>query len=232
MRATRAIFIKQALDLFKNRAVLIQFIIFPIIAMIFTELVAKADPTINDEMFVNIFAAIFAGMTLVSSLAVGIAEDKETKSLRFLMMAGVKPAEYFIGISGVYLLAALLVSVVFAVIGGFAGIAFGRFILVMFFSSLASLLLGTIVGLLVKNQQAATAIGMPLAMIFGFVPMITMFNEDIKKVFSIFYTQQLSNVINDLSLSIGKPILIIITNIVVLLLLFIIIYRKQGIKTN
>jgi ABC-2 type transport system permease protein len=231
MRSIKAVFIKHVLDIFKNRVVLIQFAVFPIIAFIMTELVAKADETIPDSMFVTMFAAIFAGMILLTTTAGVIAEDKEHKSLRFLIIAGVKPYEYLLGMGGVLLSASLLVSCVFALMGGFVGREFLLFLLVMIFGSAASMLLGASIGILSKNQQAAIAISMPIAMVLGFCPIFTMFNETAKKIFSIFYTQQMSAVVSDFSTDIIIPIIIILSNIAVLTVLFTLVYKKKGLKS-
>ena len=57
MRSARAMFKKQLLDTMKNRLILIQFIIMPVMAFLLTELVAKASDDIPDRMFVTMFAA-------------------------------------------------------------------------------------------------------------------------------------------------------------------------------
>ena len=230
MNSIKAIFIKQALDMFKNKVVLIQFFLFPILALIFTELVAKSNGMMPYSMFVTIFAAIFLGYTVLTISAGIIAEDMERKSLRFLIMAGVKPGEYFLGTCGIILLVTLLVSVVFGLIGNFAGTVFVKFICVMMFGSVASMLLGSTVGMLCKNQQSAHAASMSVASIVGFGPMITMFNETIKKVFGIFYTQQLNVIANDYSASFTRSLTVIGINIAVLLILFVVAYRKKGLK--
>ncbi|MCL2632007.1 MAG: ABC transporter permease [Coriobacteriia bacterium] len=230
MRSAKAIFIRQATDLFKNRLVMVQYIIFPVVAFIFTEMVAKADESIPDYMFVSMFAAIFAGMTLVATTAGVIAEDRENKSLRFLIMAGVKPHEYLLGIGGVILAASFLVSLAFALMGGFSAANFARFLTIMMLSSTASILLGASIGMLVRNQQAATAIGMPVAMILGFGPMLAMFNTTVEKIFSFFYTQQLNVVANDFTVDLTKPITIVLVNIAFLLVLFTVAYRKKGLS--
>jgi ABC-2 type transport system permease protein len=231
MRSIKAVFIKHVLDIFKNRMVLIQFAVFPILAFAMTELVAKADDTIPDTMFVMMFAAIFAGMIMLTTTAGIIAEDKEHKSLRFLIMAGVKPHDYLLGMGGVLLCASLIVSCVFALMGGFDGREIFLFISVMMLGSTASILLGASIGILSKNQQAATAISMPVAMILGFCPIFTMFNDTAKRIFSIFYTQQMSVVVNDFSADIVNSILIILSNIAVFAVLFTLVYKNKGLKS-
>ena len=230
MRSAKTIFVKQTKDVFRNPMVLVQFIIFPAVALIMTELVAKSNEDIPDNMFITMMAAIFAGMVLVMSTAGVIAEDKERKSLRFLVMAGVKPHEYLLGIGGFFLLAGSVVSVVFGLIGNFTGTEFMKFLAVMITGTAASVILGAAIGILSKNQQAATGLGMPVAMILGFTPMIASFNETVEKVAGILYTQQMNVIVNDFSVSLFEPLLVIAANIVVLTVVFVFAYKKKGLK--
>ena len=230
MRSIKAIFSKQLRDIFKNRMVLIQFVIFPLMAFVFTEMVAKPDNNIPDGMFVTMFAGIFAGMTILSTTANIIAEDRERRSLRFLVMAGVKPYQYMLGIGGVMMAGNLLVSLVFALIGGFGGMDFIKFVAALMLGSIASTLLGATVGIVSKNQQAATATAMPLGMILGFTPMLAMFNETVKKVFGVFYTLQVDTLVNDFSAGFIKPALIILANVAVFAVLFAFAYTKKGLR--
>jgi len=230
MRSVKAIFIKQAKDMLKNTMVLVQFIIFPAVALVMTELVAKSNETIPPNMFVTMMAAIFAGMALVTTTASVIAEDIERKSLRFLVMAGVKPHEYLTGIGGFILLAGSIVSVVFGLIGDFTGLEFAKFLTVMITSTAASVMLGATIGLLSKNQQAATALGMPIAMVLGFTPMIANFNVTVEKIANVLYTQQLNVIVNDFSANFAKAMLVIGANMIILLVLFVIAYKKKGLK--
>jgi len=231
MRSAKAIFIKQAKDMFKNPMVLVQFIIFPAVALIMTELISKSNEDIPNNMFVTMMAAIFAGMALVTSAAGVIAEDIERKSLRFLVMAGVKPHEYLLGTGGFILLTGMIVSIVFGLIGTFTGTEFAKFMTVMTTSVAASILLGAAIGMLSKNQQAATAISMPIAVILGFTPMIANFNKTVEKAASFLYTQQLNVIVNDFSANFTKAIIVIGANIAFLTILFVLAYKKKGLKS-
>jgi ABC-2 type transport system permease protein len=230
MNRMRALFVKQALDMIRNKVVLIQFIVFPIVAVVFTQWVAKVSDTITDSMFVTLFAALFVGYTLVTTTAGIIAEDRERKSLRLLVMAGVKPFEYFLGICGVILIVSLLASFVFGIMGGFTGMVFVKFASVMMLGSIASMLLGATVGILSDNQQAAHAVSMTIAMIIGFGPMITMFNTTAAKILSVLYTQQFNIIANDSTASFTKTLSVIGANITVLAVLFMFAYRIKGFK--
>lgn len=216
--------------MFKNPAVLVQFIIFPAVALVMTELVSKSNEYIPTNMFVTMMAAIFAGMALITSTASIIAEDMERKSLRFLVMAGVKPQEYLLGVGGFILLAGSVVSVIFGLIGYFTWVELAMFLLVMITGVAASVILGAIIGILSKNQQAATAISMPVAIVLGFSPMIANYNKTVEKIAGVFYTQQLNVIVNDFSANFPKAMLVIVLNMTVLLFFFVIAYKKRGLK--
>jgi len=230
MKSTKAIFTKQALDMFKNPMVMVMFIIFPVVALVMTQLVAKSNDDIPTNMFVTMMGAIFAGMGLITTAAGYIAEDIETRSLRFLIIAGVKPHQYLLGTGGFLLLAGTVTSIFFALIGDFTVIETFKFLAVMIASTAASIILGTAIGMFSKNQQAATSLGMPAAMIIGFVPMIAAFSEPVEKVASILYTQQLNVIVNDFSTNLWKPFIVITSNIVVFTVLFLLAYKKKGLK--
>ena len=230
MRSIQAIFIKQLQDILKNGMVLIQFIVFPLVALVFTILVAKPSSDIPDNMFVTVFAGIYAGMTVLTTIAGMIAEDREHKSLRFLIMAGVKPHEYLLGIGGVMMLLSLLVTVVFGLMGGFSGWDFAQFTGALLLGSVASVLLGATIGIISKNQQAATATAMPIGMILGFTPMLAMFNETVKDVTSIFYTMQVDALVNDFAAGFAKSALVILANVAVFAVLFMLAYRLKGLR--
>ena len=230
MKSIKAIFIKQAKDMIKNPAVLIMFVLFPAVAFIMTELVAKSNDDIPKNMFVTMMAAIFAGMGLIVSASGIIAEDIERKSLRFLIIAGVKPHQYLIGTGGFLLLAGTVSSVLFTLIGDFTGTEAIKFLVVMITGSAASILLGAAIGIFSKNQQAATSLGMPVAMILGFTPMIASFNETVEKVAGILYTQQINVIVNDFTIGLYKPLLVIILNAALFAVLFAVAYRTKGLK--
>ncbi|MCL2518838.1 MAG: ABC transporter permease [Oscillospiraceae bacterium] len=230
MRIIKAIFTKQAKDVMKSPMALVMFFTFPAVALLMTIFVAGSNDDIPQNMFVTMMAAIFAGMGLITSVSDAIAEDIERKCLRFLVIAGVKPHQYLIGTGCFYLLAGTVTSVVFALIGDFTFIETMKFLAIMVSGVAASILLGATIGIYSKNRQSATALAMPASVLVGFTPMLAAFNETIEKFAGILYTQQINVIVNDFSVSIWKPLLVILANIVVLLVLFIVAYTKKGLK--
>ena len=231
MRIIRAIFVKQAKDMFKNPSVLIMFIVFPAVAFIMTVLVViPENEYVSDNMFVTMMASIFAGMGLITAVAGAIAEDIELRNLRFLVIAGVKPHQYLLGVGGFFLFAGTVTSAIFSLIGGFTGMHCLKFMSIMVAGVAASILLGATIGMWSKNAQAAGGLAMPVAAIIGFTPMIAGFNETVKKAAAILYTQQINVIVNDLSGSLARPMLVIAANIAVFAVLFVIAYKKRGLK--
>jgi len=247
MNSTKAVFKKQLKDLRSNAEVLVQFIIFPVVAFAMTQLIVRGDSEVvdlaaaglNDNMFITMMAAMFVGMALIPFVAGIVAEDREKKSLRFMVMAGVKPPAYLLGVGGVILFASLFPSLAFVIIGRFMGAEFWIFIALLMSGAVASTILGLTIGMLSKNQQAATGLAMPLALILGFGPMVAQFNEPIGRFLGFLYTQQL-NVVMDSFYSVSgyQPEArmlwgsfgVIWGNIAAMVVLFSIVFAKKGLK--
>lgn len=106
------------------------------------------------------------------------------------------------------------------------------FMLIMFIGHTISMLSGAAIGVFSKNQMMATSLTVPIMMIFSFLPMLSMFNDSIKKIAKFFYSEQLYLLINDLNAIEIKAETIVILGINVCLILscFIIAYQKVFIK--
>jgi len=228
MRSIHAVFAKQTTDIRRNRMVFLQFVIFPLIAFAFTGLVAKPNPDIPDAMFITMFAALFAGMSVPVSMASLVAEDRERGSLRLLVMAGVKPASYLVGTGGAIVAVSLVVAVAFTLLAGFGPPLAGTFLLVIMLGVVCSVLLGAAVGLLAGNQQAAAAIALSVSVLVGFGPMLAQFSPAAGKVTAFLYTMQVSLLANHPTASLGRPLLIIAANAAVLAALAICAYRARS----
>ena len=244
MKSFKAIFKKQVKDTLKNMGTLINFIIFPLVAFAMSMIVVtdfEGVPTDIAEMLaanmpnmVTMMAAIFAGMGLIPAVTGIIAEDIEKKSLQFLHMAGVKPAGYLLGVGGVTFLFSIFTAVAFGVISDFGGRDFWIFVASILSGVAASIVLGATIGILSQNQQGATALAMPIALILGFGPMMAQFNDSVARVLHIFYSQQINIVVDYLTIGTETPLwqsfVIMWANIVVLGVLFIVVFRKKGMK--
>lgn len=228
MKNIKAVFIKQMLDTVKNKTVFIQFLMFPIMALIMENTVKIEE--MPEHFFAKLFSVMFIGMAPLSSMSAIISEEKEKNTLRALMMSGVKPWQYLVS-AGAYIFVACMVGIsVFAALCEYKGRELAIFILCTAFGIILSELAGAAIGIFSKNQMAATSLTLPIMMIFSFSPMLSMFNETVKKISGITYLQQISNILNGMSEISAKSIIVIAANFAVGLVLFAAAYKKKGLE--
>lgn len=230
MKNITAVFLKQIKETFRNKTILIQFLMFPVMVIIMENAIKLEN--MPEHFFVKLFAVMFVGMAPLTCMSAIISEEKEKNTLRALMMSNVKPFEYLIGVGAYVFIMCIIGAVVFAVCGGYEGKDLLAFMTVMGAGILLSSLTGAVIGVFSKNQMSATSITIPVMMIFSFLPMLSMFNESIEKVARITYSQQMSILINGIGNSAIKPesIIIIAVNFVVASIFFTLAFRKKGLE--
>lgn len=230
MKNIQAVFMKQLLDTVKNKTVFIQFLMFPIIAIIMENAVKIED--MPEHFFAKLFAVMFVGMAPLSCMSAIISEEKEKNTLRALMMSSVKPWQYLVSVGAYIFIMCMVGTAVFAVLGEYKGAELAVFILSVAFGIILSELIGAVIGIFSRNQMAATSLTLPIMMIFSFSPMLSMFNETIKKIAGITYLQQISNILNGMGTSeiSVKSIIVISANFLIGLVLFASVYKKKGLE--
>ena len=230
MKNITAVFLKQIKETFRNKTILIQFLMFPVMVIIMENAIKLEN--MPEHFFVKLFAVMFVGMAPLTCMSAIISEEKEKNTLRALMMSNVKPFEYLLGVGAYVFIMCIIGAVVFAVCGGYEGKDLLVFMVIMGAGILLSSLTGAVIGVFSKNQMSATSITIPVMMIFSFLPMLSMFNENIEKVARITYSQQMSILINGIGNSAIKPesIIIIAVNFAVASILFTLAFRKKGLE--
>ena len=230
MKNIKAVFMKQMLDTVKNKTVFIQFLMFPVMVLIMENAVKTED--MPEHFFVKLFAVMFVGMAPLTCMSTIIAEEKEKNTLRVFMMSNVKPWQYIISVGTYIFIMCMVGTTVFAVLGEYNGTKFVRFILSMLSGIILSEIIGAVIGIFSRNQMMATSLTIPVMMIFCFVPMLSMFNENIKKFASIIYSQQISDLINGIGTSevSANNIIVIAVNFTIGTVLFAIAYKKKGLE--
>ena len=230
MRKISAVWKKQVKDTLKNKEVLIQFFLFPIVALVMSSAVKV--PGMPENFFVTMFATMYVGMAPLTAMSAILAEEKEKNTLRVLLMSNVKAWEYMVG-TGVYVwLVCMLGAVAFGLMGRYQGGEMALFLTIMGFGILASLTIGAAIGIWSRSQMGATSISVPAMMIFAFLPMISMFNEAVAKVSRFTYSQQISNLMGQIGAErmSGESILIIGVNMAAAAGVFWAAYRKCGLE--
>lgn len=226
----KSILWKQLKDTIKNKNILIQFIMFPILTIIMENAIQIKN--MPEHFFTNLFAIMYTGMAPLTSIAAIIAEEKEKNTLCVLQLCNVKGFEYLIG-NAIYIISICMMgSFVMGFTGGYSGTTLLKFMLIMFLGHCCSFLLGATIGVISKNQMAASSIGVPIMMILSFLPMLSMFNKTFKKFSKFIFSEQLHILVNNLShKSISKETgIILICNFVLITISFLITYNKVFIK--
>ena len=230
MKNIAVIFGKQLSDTLRNKTILIQFLMFPVLVIIMENAVKIED--MPEHFFAKLFAVMFVGMAPLTCMSAIISEEKEKNTLRVLLMSNVKPGEYLIGTGAYVFVMCALGMAVFAAVGGYGGMELVRFIAVMSAGVILSELTGAVIGLFSRNQMTATSISVPVMMVIAFLPMLSMFNDTIKSVARVTYSQQISELISDIgnSPASADSIAVIAVNFALAVILFITAYRKKGLE--
>lgn len=231
MKNIGIIFRKTMKDTGKNVALLIQFIMFPLMAVIMESAIQLED--LPEHFFVGMFAVMHIGMAPLNVTTAVIAEEKEKNTLRVLLFGGVRPVEYLIGIGGYIFSASMIGAVIFAVLGDYRGMEFMQFLLIMAAGIIVSMLLGAVIGIQSKSQITATTIMTPVMMIFAFLPMLSMFNDTIAKIADIAYSQQIQLLLNGLAWQTApetKSLIVIAASAAIAAVMFALAYRKTGLN--
>ena len=96
MKNITAVFLKQIKETFRNKTILIQFLMFPVMVIIMENAIKLEN--MPEHFFVKLFAVMFVGMAPLTCMSAIISEEKEKNTLRALMMSNVKPFENLFGV--------------------------------------------------------------------------------------------------------------------------------------
>ena len=228
MRNVLVIFKKQLKDTLKNKTVLVQFIMFPLMTLVMENAITL--PDMPELFFTKLFSVMYIGMAPVTAAAAIISEEKEKNTLRVLMMANIKPWEYLLGVGAYVWTLCMAGAGIMAT--GLASTDIPFYLGVMAAGFVVSIAIGACIGIFSSNQMTATSLFVPVMLVFSFSPMLAMFNDKIEKVARIFYTQQLRVLMNRMSFEGIKPesILILAVNAVLALALFFVAFRRKGLE--
>lgn len=219
---------KQLKDTIKNKTILIQFILYPIMTLIMEMAIDMEG--MPDLFFTKMFSVMYMGMAPLTSVAAIISEEKERNTLRVLMMANIAPWQYLMGV-GIYVWTICMLGAGVMATGLEAKDLFFYF-LVMGTGFSISIVLGGCIGILANNQMSATSLVMPVMMILSFGPMLALFNSTIEKVARFLYTQQFNVFLDkmDFDQCRGEGIIIVLINAAVFTILFLTAFKRKGLE--
>jgi ABC-2 type transport system permease protein len=224
MNTISAIFTKQLNDLPRNITVSLLYILFPAMAFVMGNMIGDMD------IYAGMFAAMFVGTTPMIAISNTVAEDSEYKSLRFLVMAGVRPSQYLFGLAGFVILMSLIPVAFFAFIGGYVGKQLISFAVVAILGLLASSILGAVIGIFSKNVQQATAIYTPFMIIVAFMPIFATVNETLELIAGFVFSYHVFLIALLPEPDFLRALVVITVNIAALLIFFILAYKNKGLR--
>lgn len=228
MKNSMIIIKKQLKDTLKNKTILIQFILFPMMTLIMENAIHMEG--MPEHFFTKLFSIMYIGMAPLTSVASIISEEKEKNTLRVLLMANMKPLQYLMGI-GVYVWSICMMGAV-VMATGLPKQDILMYLFIMAIGFMISIFVGACIGIFATNQMSATSLVMPVMMVLSFLPMLAMFNEKIEKMARFFFTQQLKLCLNDMSIMghSNETYIVLSVNVIIALLVFGLAFKKKGLE--
>lgn len=228
MKNSMIIIKKQLKDTLKNKTILIQFILFPMMTLIMENAIHMEG--MPEHFFTKLFSIMYIGMAPLTSVASIISEEKEKNTLRVLLMANMKLLQYLMGI-GVYVWSICMMGAV-VMATGLPKQDILMYLFIMAIGFMISIFVGACIGIFATNQMSATSLVMPVMMVLSFLPMLAMFNEKIEKMARFFFTQQLKLCLNDMSIMghSNETYIVLLVNVIIALLVFGLAFKKKGLE--
>lgn len=221
---------KQLHDIIRNKLVILLIFMCPVLAYIFYFLLKDTPQAVN--MVVPVFITMHIIMAPIVCMSSIFSEEKEKNTLKGLFFSGVKSYEYLTGVSSILLLILIVSLIPYLFILQFSAgqvLCFFYFAVIGF---LCSLLLGSVIGMIFKNQMCGGTISSPLSMVIGLLPMASMFNTHINNVSKVLYSKRIYDVIylftGDKEIDIFIDTSVCMINMFILIIIFGLAYRTNG----
>lgn len=231
MRNTIAVFKNQFNEFLADKEILLFFIMFPGLAFFQTR-IADLDEGVYPYQIISMLAIMFASSMMIMILPQIIAEHRENGSLRFMVMSGIKPSSYLVGMGGFFLVLNFLVALFFAWLGEFTGMVLVNFLVTILLGVICAILVAGIIGILSKNRQKAIGIAMPLGMGLVFLPMFGELIKPIQPLMNLLYVERVGQMMMEIQTGgFMMDVVVILANIAVLGIIFGVLFKLKGLKS-
>lgn len=194
MRKTGALLAKDFADLFKNPTLLVVCLLpiafMALYAFMIGDTAGGSDLTAEQQEAVDPLIGQFMlgsslcmtlGMVCTMTVLYGIAEEKEKRTLRTLMLANVGASQVVASKAVVALVASTAVNAVCFFVAGGEPDMLGAYLALGIVGSLPVILFSLVLGLASRDQMTAGVYSVPVLLV-ALVPMFGMANETIEKV--------------------------------------------------
>ncbi len=227
LKHIKAIFLKQTMDMSHNIGIVMQFAIYPILLGVVIIATSNDYKAVQPTM-VMMLSTSFISIAPMLKVREIISNDKSQNVLRVLIMANVKPMEYVVGINIFIVSVSICTSFLLGLIGGLAGIALLKYVLVMMLGVVTTLVLGSALTLSSLGSVTTASI-IVISLLNSILPMLGMLNPTIQKFSYYVYTYQINDLIGDIygGYFDWKRVGIIASNLVLFCVAFVVSYRKN-----
>ncbi|HHX36823.1 MAG TPA: ABC transporter permease [Clostridiaceae bacterium] len=223
-RRMSAVFYKEVKDVIRNKMIIFIFFMFPVLSYIFQQVMSAEEigSVVPTLMTMHIILVPILCMTSI------ISEEKEKGTLSALMMSNVKPLEYLFGIGLCILLVASISTSLFLAVFSLSRSDCYKYVIFSLAGMVISIIIGSILGLLAKNQMSAGPLAAPVSMILGMLPMFANINPAIRDFSQYLYTQSVFDVYCSIQSPIESRQLVVLgTNLFICIVVFVFVYWKR-----
>ena len=218
---TMALFQMQLKDILKNLQICLLLFVFPVIGFVMSSSMQE-----QSSFFITVFATmhvVFTPMMMMSNI---LSEQKEQKIIRNLAYAGVPSSLYLLVHGLLVFVLTCITACLFLVFPDFSQ-DISSFLIAISTGVILSILLGGCIALSTNSMSSSSAIVMPFAMLFSFVPMLANFNEHLNNISQILYSKQISTMMNDIHQIDLSSILILMFTALLWIIWFYLAYHKS-----
>ncbi|BCP63034.1 ABC transporter permease [Streptococcus suis] len=184
-------------------------------------------------MFVCLSMAI--SMSIGMTISTMIAEEKEKNMLKTLLLSGVRYHEYILSVLIHPLILTVITLILFPVMtdANLEGI-YIEYIVVMFLTTVAVMLINMCIGLLSDTQSKAQINGLPITFIVALLPMFSLAKEGVATVVSYTFMGAYTDffIETNFSMSDNSIKILLLWNVILIVLTVLAIKRSKVIVTD
>lgn len=228
----KAVMIKERQDIGKNSNILVMYFLPILMTLIWSRIIPNM-PQGFALGFGLLLLVVMVGMYVPSMM---IAEEKEKKTIEVLLLSPATPAEVFIGKGALTIILIFFTSIILIIIGGVEIKLLPVILVGTLLTSIFSVFLGMVVGILSPNQMATGVIGMPVYLLLLLIPQLSVMGVEIinqiGKFLPTYYYFELLRMALEKGQGWGSSMLthflIIIMSIVITFIVLLLVYRRKG----
>ena len=227
----KAVMIKERQDIGKNSNILVMYFLPILMTLIWSRIIPNM-PQGFALGFGLLLLVVMVGMYVPSMM---IAEEKEKNTIEVLLLSPATPAEVFIGKGALTIILMFFTSIILLIIGGVEIRLLPVILVGTVLTSIFSVFLGMVVGILSPNQMATGVIGMPVYLLLLLIPQLSVLGVEIINQIGKFLPTYYYFELLRLALEKGQGwsnmlthFLIIIMSIVITFIVLLLVYRRKG----